>query len=381
MSSLDTDLAEVVDDLSAYVISGAVSAEQKDVQHASDCRTPRQGIEDVVEAERLGFRMAWLSERWDIKQADVILSAAAERTTRIHLGTGMVLPATRDPWLMAAFAATMQVCHGDRFTLGLGRGDNGILREMGLSMTTFRALEDYVGILRRLWAGETVTYDGPAGSYPALEFSETYPGPPPPVTYGAFARPKGADLIARCFDGVVLPPVLTPEATAKAVERLRFACEQVGRDPAELRIVQCVITAPELSEIETRSLIHGRAVGYLQYVGYGEILVEENGWDPAVLDQIRSHEQMAADEKVADRRFHRHELLGPASLIPDQWMADSSASGSVEDCVALLQRFRDAGADEIATYGSTPAQNAGLIAAWRDRATTVDPAAATEVVA
>jgi 5,10-methylenetetrahydromethanopterin reductase len=33
----------------------------------------------------------------------------------------------------------------------------------------------------------------------------------------------------------------------------------------------------------------------------------------------------------------------------------------------VLQRFRDAGADEIATYDSTPGQNAGLIEAWRAR--------------
>ena len=70
---------DVVDDLSAYVISGAVSAVQGDVDYDSDMRTPAQGIDDVVEAERLGFRAAWLSERWDIKQADVILSGAAAR--------------------------------------------------------------------------------------------------------------------------------------------------------------------------------------------------------------------------------------------------------------------------------------------------------------
>jgi hypothetical protein len=35
--------------------------------------------------------------------------------------------------------------------------------------------------------------------------------------------------------------------------------------------------------------------------------------------------------------------------------------------VRTLQDFRDAGADEVTTYGSTPAQNAELIAAWRTR--------------
>ena len=52
----------MIDDLSAYVIAGRVRA------HASDeletaARTPAQGIEDAVEAERIGFRRIFLSER------------------------------------------------------------------------------------------------------------------------------------------------------------------------------------------------------------------------------------------------------------------------------------------------------------------------------
>jgi hypothetical protein len=70
---------------------------------------------------------------------------------------------------------------------------------------------------------------------------------------------------------------------------------------------------------------------------------------------------------MADVAFHRIELLEPARLIPDEWMQQTSALGSVPNCVAKLQQFRDAGADEIATYGSTPGQNAELIDAWRDR--------------
>jgi probable F420-dependent oxidoreductase len=234
-------------------------------------------------------------------------------------------------------------------------------------MSSFAEMADYVDIVRRLWAGETVTYDGPVGTFPALAFSEVVHGPPPPVWFGTFAKAKGAELLATSFDGVLLPPVLTPEATAKAVERIRVACERVGRDPKEIRISQAVITAPELADTETRSLAHGRAVGYLQYPGYGETLVEENGWDISVIHELRAHKQLAASEKVADRLYHRHELLEPARIIPDEWMIDTCAIGSVDECVKSLQRFRDAGADEIATYGSTPAQNAKLIDAWRSR--------------
>jgi 5,10-methylenetetrahydromethanopterin reductase len=46
-------------------------------------------------------------------------------------------------------------------------------------------------------------------------------------------------------------------------------------------------------------------------------------------------------------------------------MLDSCAFGTAAECAVNLQRFADAGADEIATYGSTPQQNAGLLAAWK----------------
>jgi hypothetical protein len=49
-------------------------------------------------------------------------------------------------------------------------------------------------------------------------------------------------------------------------------------------------------------------------------------------------------------------------------MEDCCAFGTVDECVKSLSRFIDAGADEIATYGSTPAQNGRLVGAWRDRA-------------
>jgi hypothetical protein len=47
-------------------------------------------------------------------------------------------------------------------------------------------------------------------------------------------------------------------------------------------------------------------------------------------------------------------------------MHDSCAIGTARECAAKLKQFKDAGADEITTYGSTPAQNAGLVEAWRE---------------
>jgi len=80
---------------------------------------------------------------------------------------------------------------------------------------------------------------------------------------------------------------------------------------------------------------------------------------------VRNHPIFSGLGKVADMEMHRHQMMDAAALIPDEWMLDSSAFGTAAECAVNLQRFVDAGADEIATYGSTPQQNAGLLAAWK----------------
>ena len=361
------DLAPVADDMSAYVIAGAVASEQVESDWETVSRTPAQGIDDGVEAERLGFRRIWLSERLDIKQADVIVSGIAARTSRLGVGTGVIDPPERHPWVTAALGATMQACYGPRFILGLGRGDEGYFRGTGIHMPTYEYMGDYIDIVRRLWKGEKVTYDGPVGTFDGMSVHETYHGATPPIWFGGYGLPKGAKLIAEHCDGVLLVPMMTPDAVRASVERIREACERIDRDPAEVRISALVVTAPGLDDFETRAIAHGRMVTYMTYPGYGETLCSVNGWDPKVLDDVRNHELFKGLGKVPDLTFHRHQMMEAAACIPDEYMEDCSAFGSVDECAGSLQRFIDAGADEIATYGSTPGQNGKLIAAWRDR--------------
>ena len=214
-------------------------------------------------------------------------------------------------------------------------------------------------------AGETVSYEGPAGSLSRGSRSGiVHDGPAPEVWFGTFGLPKGAETAAKAFDGVLLPPELHAACDSRFGRQHPRGVRAHRPRPAELRIAQCVITAPDLSDTETRELAHGRAVTYLQVPGYGDSLVRINDWDPGVLRRLADHHQLRGAEVVVDARFHRSELAEPAKLVPDEWMRDSCAIGSVAECVESLRRFRAAGADEIVTYGSTPGQNARLAEAW-----------------
>jgi probable F420-dependent oxidoreductase len=367
------ELAPVADDFSAFIIAGAVSSDASKFERETEGRTPAQGIQDGIDAERLGFRRVFLSERWDLKEADVILAGIGALTTRLELATGIIVPTTRHPWMPAALGATMHACFGPRFVLGLGRGDAGAFRGMGIPMTTTKAMVESAQITRRLWGGESVSYTGQLGSFGALAFAETYQGPQPPIWIAGFCHERGAAAAAEAFDGVILPPMLTPDAVAAAVQRIRTACERIDRDPAEVRIVAPVVTAPDMDEVETISISAGRLVTYLQYPLYGDVLAGANNWDLETVNRMRNHEQFQGLARAADLTFHRHQMMGPASVIPWSWITDCSAVGTVAECVASLQRFLDAGADEVTTYGSTPRQNAALIEAWRDRPQAATP--------
>lgn len=344
----------MIDDLSAFLLTGRT-------------KTPAQALTDGVEAERLGLRRVFLSERYDLKEAGALLGGVAARTTRIHVGTGVVITGSRHPLLTAALGATMQATYGHRFILGLGRGFHEFLKGQNLAQASYQGYADYVDIVRRLWRGETVTYDGPAGRYEALKTIDPLEGDPPPIWTGIMGGPKAATVAAAVSDGVLLAPYLTPRAVKTAVTTIRTERERLGLDPA-IPVCAAVVTAPELSQEDTRAVCHARLVTYLQPAEFGTIYARLNGWDPAVMDRVRAHPQFRRLERgTADQEFHRSQLVAPAELIPDAWVAEASAVGSIEHCVATLEAYRDAGADEIALYGTTPGENARLIESWRAR--------------
>jgi 5,10-methylenetetrahydromethanopterin reductase len=154
----------------------------------------------------------------------------------------------------------MQAAYGPRFTLGIGRGVVSSTVRDATRATAYDALEDYVGIVRALWRGERVDYEGPAGRFDGMRMEDRHDGPDPEIWFGTFGMPKGAATSAACMDGVLLIPNLTVAATRAAVGRIRAACEKIDRDPGTVRIAQCVVTAPDLDDTETRQICHARAL-------------------------------------------------------------------------------------------------------------------------
>jgi probable F420-dependent oxidoreductase len=349
-----TALAPVVEDLSLYVQGGRI-------------KNAAAVIDDAVEGERLGLYRIWLSERYDLKEAGVLLGGMAARTTRLELGTSALFPRSRPVIVTAALGATFQSAFGPRLTLGLGRSMGAYVQNANLRPLSFGELRDYAELYRRLWAGEMIDFDGSIGTFEGLHMADTYAGPPPRIFSVMLGGPKACRVAASpLFDGVYLQPFMTAEAVHNSVTWIREECERIGRDFGELRIVAPIVSAPEMTEEQERAYMHARMVTYIGQPGMLDVYEKLNSWDPSLADPVRNHPMFAADPDRVDHRFHRAELMEVAKLVPNRWVYDTSLTGSTRECVTKMQAYKDAGAHEICFYGSTPAENAGLIEAWRE---------------
>jgi probable F420-dependent oxidoreductase len=289
-----------------------------------------------------------------MKDAASVLGYLAHATDRVGLGTSISHFGTRHPMVQASWGATMQVLSGGRFTMGFGRSSNDRWQAWGVPAPTTASMGDYADILRRLWAHEKVSYDGPAGSFRRLHLGE-FPDFEPPALLLAAIGPNSLALVGRSFDGVLLHPFTSLRGVAAARATVRQAAEHAGRDPDGVRIVAQVVTAPDLADQEIDHVVRARIASYLFHRGFGELIVDANGWDMGPVEAFRAaaHEATGGDRAPGATPSGRARLVEPSRILPEQWLSESAAIGTAAECATILHRFLDAGADEIVVHGTT----------------------------
>ena len=128
-----------------------------------------------------------------------------------------------------------------------------------------------------------------------------------------------------------------------------------------------MISTPDFDEIAVLNQTATRLLTYI--VGMPSVVktyARVNGWTRTCCTRSPSTRSNARRPKTADLAYHRYEIIEAAKHVPMEWMHDACAIGTSAECVTSLQRFRDAGADEVVIYGSSPAERATR-RAWRDR--------------
>lgn len=327
-------------------------------------RTPRDLIAEVQHGEAMGLGSVFISERFNIKEAATLSGAAGAVSNEIGIATAATNHNTRHPMVTAAFAMTMHKLTGGRFSLGLGRGIGPLFDAYGLPRIKTAEIEDFVGLIRRIWKGEVIFgHDGPAGRYPVLTMGSEY-NEHIPMTFTAFAD-VSLRLGGRIFDAVVLHTFFTDETTQRCVRTVKKAAEEAGRDPAKVRLWSCFATVGDHlpANVRLRKTV-GRMATYLQ--AYGDLLVKTNRWDPEVLRRFRTDELVMGFRGAIDALATAEQLEHIAALIPEEWLA-SAATGSTERCVHKILGQFDLGCDGVILHGGSPAELAPIVEAYRTR--------------
>ncbi len=218
---------------------------------------------DVVElarqAEQRGFDSIWIPEHTHIPLSRITppptgdaelpeeykrsldpliaLAAAASATSTIRLGTGIALPAQRDPIVTAKAIATLDLISGGRFSYGIGFGWNeDEIADHGVSMADRRAVcREHVLATIALWTEEEASFDGEFVSFPpSWSWPKPVQKPHPPILIGGGAGPKLLAHAAEYCDGWI--PV-GGAGLSEAIPRYKDAVAAAGRDPEAMEIV------------------------------------------------------------------------------------------------------------------------------------------------
>lgn len=343
----------MADILNSYILPGRVA-------------DPLEGLEQARLGEQLGLGGIVLSERWDSKELGSVMGALTQVTQRVRLVAGITHFGTRHPLVQAGMSATMQMLSGGRFVLGFGRSVPTLFQKLGIPVLNNAGMADHVDILRKLWAGETVSYRGPAGDYPEMELAQPCANPPP-IIIGAVG-PKTLALAGAHFDGLLLHPFLTAEGVARSVKIVRDAAMAAGRDPMSVRIYAIVVAAPDtLTGGERENILEARAVSYFMHREIGLPIVSMNGWDEAPMNRLVETGLSRLEFGQADVADSRRQLAAAVEFLPREWLETGAASGSVSRCADRLGEYLAAGADEILLHGTTPEQQGPLVEELRRR--------------
>ena len=215
---------------------------------------PRRAWERTMavarQAERLGFESVWVFDHFTTEpeptdeltfESFTTLAALAAITARVRIGQVVICTGFRNPALTAKMIGTLDVISNGRAELGIGAGwkeDEWIAYGYGFPDTKTRLamLGNHLEVVTRMLAPGRATYAGPHASVTdAINVPRGLQQPRVPVMVGGNGPKVTWRLAARYADELNLD-WLSPDDVRAARPVVAARCEEIGRDPATLRI-------------------------------------------------------------------------------------------------------------------------------------------------
>jgi alkanesulfonate monooxygenase SsuD/methylene tetrahydromethanopterin reductase-like flavin-dependent oxidoreductase (luciferase family) len=274
-------------------------------------------------AERLdvmGADSLWVIEDCFYTAGVSLAAAALARTERLHVGIGIVPAVARNPAVTAMEFSTLGRLGPGRFIGGIGHGVQSWMGQMGVRQRSpLTALEEVIVAVRRLLAGETVTYDGRVVHLDGVSLDQ--PASPAPQVLAGVRGPKSLAVAGRVADGVILADAAGPTYTTWALQQAQPA------ESFRTTVFSALCLTPE------REQAHREMASYVAY------LLDE----PEQPIKLHPHYPDIVD------RFEDGGVDALASM-PADWWTEIGAIGAIDDVRAHLEALRAAGADDVCLF-------------------------------
>jgi 5,10-methylenetetrahydromethanopterin reductase len=285
----------------------------------------------VTEAERLGYDEVSLPESRLFQSVTSVAAAALTATDRIVVRIGIANPVFRSPVVLALEAATLADLGGGRLRFGVGAAD-WTVRALGMEPEGWRPFTntvEAVTAIRRLTAGETLGFTPTTfAASPDLRLDLPVSAQVP-VDVGAVSR-RMMEASGEHADGVQLGAITSVGYTRWATDRLSVGAARAGRTTDDLLVSANVLTSVDRDRRAARAAVRPVLAYYLARVE--GVVVTESGADPDAVDAVRA--------AVSD-----HGVEAGAAVIAEELIDVFAAAGTVDDVVAALLPFADAGLD------------------------------------
>ena len=296
---------------------------------------PRDQLQVVQEAERLGYDSVWAAEAYG-SDAATVLAWLAAGTSKIKLGSAIFQIPARTAAMTAMTAATIDELSGGRMLLGIGSSGPQVA-EGWHGQRFARQLQrtrEYVEVIRMALARERVEYHGetielplPDGPGKALKLTIAPVQERIPL-YLAAIGPRNTALAGEIADGWI-PTFFSPEHVADFRALLQEGATRSGRSLQEFDIAPTVNAYVSDDREAARNLMRPVLALYIGGMGsraqnFYNQLVQRYGFEAAaqeVQDLYLEGKRTQAGEAIPDELIDTVSLCGPGDVVRDRFAA------------------------------------------------------------
>ncbi len=303
--------------------------------YLQDAHTLQEGIELSKYAEEKGFEAVWQAESRLVRDCIVPMAAFASHTTTLKVASGVTNNWTRNIGLMAATFLTLDDLAQDRIICGIGAWWDPLASKVGIKRRRpLKAMRETVEVLRRLLAGENVTFHGEFHQVEDIQLDVVHGRKGPrnvPIYIGATGM-KMMELTGEIADGVCLNYLVHPDYNLRAMDALEKGAKKAGKSIDDVDRPQLVICSVDN---DRKKALDGARKMMTQYLGQQPHLMKASGVKQELLDEIHQVLTWPATDEQIEAAMH---------LVPDDVVQMCTASGSPAEVKAKVREYVDNGA-------------------------------------